>query len=91
MAISPTRKYPKKAIKNAQLNKTDNTWLTYRNVFSSFQKFRQNHGLNNVWPCPITHIVNYVAFMFKQGYSPSTIKAYLSGVNTRKRQLKMHN
>jgi hypothetical protein len=46
-----------------------------------FQKFRQNHGLNNVWPCPITHIVNYVAFMFKQGYSPSTVKAYLSGIS----------
>lgn len=57
---------------------SDNTWLTYRNGLSSFQKFRQNHGLNNVWPCPITHIVNYVAFMFKQGYSPSTVKAYLS-------------
>jgi hypothetical protein len=29
----------------------------------------------------ITHIVHYVAFMFKQGYSPSTVKAYLSGIS----------
>ena len=68
-------------MKLLEASNSDNTWLTYRNGLSSFQKFRQNHGLNNVWPCPITHIVNYVAFMFKQGYSPSTVKAYLSGIS----------
>jgi hypothetical protein len=55
-------------VKLLKASNSDNTWLTYRNGLSSFQKFRQDHGLNNVWPCPITHIVNYVAFMFKQGY-----------------------
>ena len=48
---------------------------------SSFQKFRQNHDLSNVWSCPITRIDNHVAFMFKQIYSPSTVKTYLSGIS----------
>ena len=68
-------------MKLLEASNSDNTWLTYRNGLSSFQKFLQNHGLNNVWPCPITHVVNYVAFMFKQGYSPSTVKAYLSVIS----------
>jgi hypothetical protein len=46
-------------VKLLEASNSDNTWLTYRNGLSSFQKFRQDHGLNNVWPCPITHIVKH--------------------------------
>jgi hypothetical protein len=64
--------------------KTPNRPLSLRlyDYYSSLTwLFHQPVSLNNVWPCTITHRVNYVAFMFKQGYSPSTVKAYLSGIS----------
>jgi hypothetical protein len=36
-------------VKLLKASNSDNTWLTYRNGLSCFQKFQQNHGLNNVW------------------------------------------
>ena len=57
-----------------------NTWLAYENGLKSFQNFRSNYHLENSWPCPIDHIVNYIAYMYKEGYSPSTVKTYISGI-----------
>lgn len=68
-------------VKLLEASNSSNTWLTYQNGLSSFQSFRHTFGLDNVWPCPVTHLVNYVAFMSDQGYSPSTVKVYLSGIS----------
>ena len=68
-------------MKLLQASNSVNTWLTYDNGVSSFQNFRQSYGLNNVWPFPVTDLVSYIAFMFKHSYSPSTVKAYLSGIS----------
>jgi hypothetical protein len=57
------------------------TWNVYENAIQSFERFRNQFGIENIWSPPIDHLINYIAFLSKKGYSPATAKSYISGIS----------
>lgn len=53
----------------------------YENAITSFSNFRRSFGIEEIWPPTIDHLINYVAYLSKTGYSAKTARTYLSGVN----------
>jgi hypothetical protein len=46
-----------------------------------FYEFRLKFGLNITWPAPIYDIVCFIAELYQNGLSHSTISCYLFGVS----------
>ena len=67
------------ANKLIEASNSKNTWNTYENALSTFQNFRRQYLLELIWPSPPHHLINLIAFMSTELYSPSTAKAYISG------------
>ncbi|CAC5360739.1 unnamed protein product [Mytilus coruscus] len=67
---------------------SSNTMNLYENAIYSFSKFQTSYHIEESWPPPINHIINYVAYLSKNGYSYTTAKTYLSGIN---HKLKINN
>lgn len=55
---------------------------------NSFQQFLTVHGLSFQFPVTQSLLIDYIAYMFEEGYSFSTIKSYISGIGC---FLKFHN
>lgn len=53
----------------------------YSQGLESFRQFRKDHDLLETWPIPLHDIVSYIAFMFKSGFSHSTVSCYMSGIS----------
>ena len=58
----------------------NNTQLVYRNALSAFSKFRAQYNLPELWPSPSNHIILFLTACFGNGYSPSTLASYCSGI-----------
>ena len=65
-----------------------NTWHVYENALKSFEEFRGQYCLDQMWPPPLMHIINYIVFLSNKGYSAPTAKSYISGISFK---LKMHD
>ena len=57
------------------------TWNVYENAIQSFERFRNQFGIENIWSPPIDHLINYIAFLSEKSYSPATAKSYISGIS----------
>lgn len=64
-----------------EASNSKNTWNTYENAVSTFQKFRRQYCLDLIWPPPPYHLINFLAFLSSELYSPSTAKAYMSAIS----------
>jgi len=53
----------------------------YENSEQSFRNFRAKYSLANTWPPDIRQIIRYIGFLSLNGYSPSTVRAYISGIS----------
>jgi hypothetical protein len=40
-------------------------------------------SLEQKWPVPLSDLINFIAFLSKNEYSPSTVKSYISGLSFR--------
>ena len=47
----------------------------------TFANFRESMALCDIWPIPLDHITNFIAYFSLNGFSPSTVKSYISGLN----------
>ena len=50
----------------------------YESAVSSFENFRLYYNLSNIWPVPLSDIVNFIAYLEKMNYKASTAKSYIS-------------
>ena len=58
-----------------------NTYQLYGRGFSAFVEFRQKVGLANAHPISLYEISNFIAYLFRNEFSHSTVKNYLEGIN----------
>lgn len=58
-----------------------NTASTYKNAISCFDDFRIQYGLGLNYPGRADHIVLFISYCFEKGFSPATIKTYISGLS----------
>lgn len=63
-----------------QFSLANNTWKCYKTAVESFEKFRCDYGLLQVWPTPLENIMAYIAYLSFSGRAPSTISTYISGL-----------
>jgi site-specific recombinase XerD len=56
------------------------TWNVYENAIQSFERFRNQFGIEHIWSPPIDHLTNYIAFLSMKGYSSATAKSCISGI-----------
>ena len=61
-----------------QASLSTNTWNSYENGMSGFNKFRKNYNLDVIWPPPVNHISSFIAFLAYNSYTTSTAKTYVS-------------
>lgn len=74
-----------KLLQNSVSGNTNNV---YENALNSFENFRSEFEMGCIWPPPIEHIINFIAYLSKMGYSATTAKTYISGIN---HKLKINN
>jgi hypothetical protein len=53
----------------------------YENSKPLFRNFRAKYSLATTWPPDIRQIIRYIGFLSLNGYSPSTVRAYISGLS----------
>lgn len=58
-----------------------NTANVYENAISIFEQFRYDYGLARAWPPTLSDLINFLAFLAKSNYSPSTARSYISGIS----------
>ncbi|XP_062608427.1 uncharacterized protein LOC134270246 isoform X2 [Saccostrea cucullata] len=58
-----------------------NTSKVYKQGLQAFYRFRSETSFEQVWPPPIDHIINFIAYMSENGCSFSTVKSYLAGIS----------
>lgn len=58
-----------------------NTNQTYNVGLQAFSQFRNEHGLQQVWPPPNSHINKFIAHLSLRGYKHSTASAYIAGIS----------
>ena len=47
----------------------------------SFDNLRMNHNLLVTWSLRIYQIFEYIGYMSVNGFAPSTVRSYLSGIS----------
>lgn len=57
------------------------TWRTYQNAEAHFNEFRTKFNLQNSWPIPHDHLINYIAYLSVSGMSASTASTYVSALS----------
>ncbi|XP_041372721.1 uncharacterized protein LOC121385992, partial [Gigantopelta aegis] len=57
-----------------------NTRLVNETGLVSFQNFRIDYKLAQLWPPELDHVTNFIAFLSVKGYAVSTAKAYITAV-----------
>lgn len=80
--------YKQEFMKLVQNSLSKNTWQVYENAIANFEQFRVNHHLDLNWPVPISDLINFIAYLSVQSYSPNTVKSYLAGLGFK---MKMEN
>ncbi|CAC5417273.1 unnamed protein product [Mytilus coruscus] len=58
-----------------------NTAKVYQQALRSFKDFRALFPFEDLWPVPLHHISNYIAYMSFTGTAASTVKSYISGLS----------
>ncbi|CAG2227125.1 unnamed protein product [Mytilus edulis] len=58
-----------------------NTSKVYQQALRSFKEFRTLFQFEDLWPIPLHHITNYIAYMSFTGTAASTVKSYISGLS----------
>ena len=58
-----------------------NTASTYKNAISCFNDFRSKYGFPLVFPGQADHIMMFISYCFEKGFSPATIKTYISDLS----------
>lgn len=59
----------------------DNTNIAYKQALQCFDTFRTRYNIPLCWPPPLLQITRFVGFLSLNGYSPSTIRLYISGLS----------
>ena len=57
------------------------TWNVYENAIQSFERFRNQFGIENIWSPPIDHLINYIAFLSRKGYFSAKAKSCIYGIS----------
>lgn len=57
------------------------SWKTYKTAVESFESFRNSFNLASIWPAPVEHITQFIAFLSYKGSPSSTVSTYLSGLS----------
>ena len=58
------------------------SWKVYESAVASFENFRLYYNLSNIWPVPLSDIVNFIAYLEKKmNYKALTAKSYKSGLS----------
>ena len=60
---------------------SENTKVVYRGVLTKFKSFRKVYKLGEIWPVPENHIMLFVSFCFKKGYSAASVITYVSALS----------
>ena len=58
-----------------------NMRTVYINALKTFNAFRQQYGLRNMWPATESQIACFLSYCFQQGFSPSSVSTYLSAIS----------
>ncbi|CAC5362511.1 unnamed protein product [Mytilus coruscus] len=58
-----------------------NTAKVYQQALRSFKDFRALFQFEDLWPIPLHHITNCIAYMSFTGTAASTVKSYISGLS----------
>ena len=53
----------------------------YHMSLDTFVNFRESMALCDMWPIPLDHITHFIAYLSLNGFPPSTVKGYISGLN----------
>jgi len=53
----------------------------YQMSLDTFVNIRESMALCDMWPIPLDHITHFIAYLSLNGFSPSTVKSYISGLN----------
>lgn len=56
------------------------TWKTYKTAVDSLHIFRNKYNTPDIWPVPLDHLMNFVAYLSCKGLSSSTASTYISGI-----------
>jgi site-specific recombinase XerC len=54
---------------------------SYQHGLQSFLKFRVEFGLLDNWPVSENELMNFVSYLYKRGFSWSTVNSYLSALS----------
>jgi hypothetical protein len=57
------------------------TTIMYDNAVKSFDNFRIHSNLPVTWPPSINQFFQYIGYMSVNGFAPSTVRSYLSGIS----------
>lgn len=57
------------------------TASTYKRGLLVFREFRNAFNLPDIWPIPLYHLCNFIAYLFQHHFSHSSISCYLSGIS----------
>lgn len=60
---------------------SENSSKVYKQGIQAFINFRMHASLDDLWPPPLVHVVNFIAFMKESGLAHSTAKCYMSGLS----------
>lgn len=60
---------------------SDGTQKVYARAIDSFQNFRAEMEVFDIWPIPLDHVVQYIAYLSMKGYSHSSATTHISGLN----------
>jgi hypothetical protein len=63
----------------------------YESAVASFENLRLYCNLPNIWPVPLTNIVNFIAYLEKMNYEVSTAKSYISGLSFKMKVMTIQN
>ncbi|XP_062620031.1 uncharacterized protein LOC134281609 [Saccostrea cucullata] len=64
-----------------QASVSQNTANVYRQGLQSFFNFRQQLSFQQIWPPPVDHMINFIAYLSESNMAFSTVKCYLSGIS----------
>lgn len=70
---------------------SSNTKIAYDKAINVFHDFRLQYCLPPLWPPPVDHIVNFLAFLASKDLAYSTAKVYLSALSHNLQMLGLDN
>ena len=60
---------------------SESTVKLYKLAVKQFDGFRASYGLNLLWPPPLDHVINFIAYLSSKSYSSSTAHSYISDIS----------